>query len=206
MFSSYLMILSDRLEVSSIIKSRPWAFWTQIKSDALRGESLLTKEFNQGLGLMCFSQNCFRLSDGGKPEPRRDTDRLNPTYMWPHRGVISCNKLLDRRKHGWCQCIPLLSSPYWSEVVKPHKIAGPESSMEKSWHSCHADSLLFSVWPVISSWGAAVWVGCWWVLGYRATVVFPTLCAAPVEFPAHTFSSASLWFDWTSPDAANMKY
>lgn len=80
-----------------------------------------------------------------------------------------------------------LVQPYWSEVVKPHKIAGPENSMEKSWHSCHADSLLFSVWPVISSWGVAVWVGRWWVLGYRATVVFPTLCAAPVEFPAHAF-------------------
>lgn len=78
---------------------------------------------------------------------------------------------------------PLLE---WSGKAT-HKTAGPEHSMEKSLHSCHADSLLFSVWPVISSWGAAVCVGRWWVLGYRATVVFPTLCAAPVVFPAHVF-------------------
>lgn len=108
------VILSDPLEVSTIIKSRLWAFRTQIKSDALRGESLLTKEFNQGLGLMCVLENCFRLSDGRISEPRhRWTKTCN--YTLPHRGVISCNTLLDWLQHyncstqmwkyGWCQCV-----------------------------------------------------------------------------------------------------
>lgn len=143
---------------------------------------------------MCISENCFRLSDGRIPEPRHRWTKTryhievlyHAIHYWIGFNIIIAEHRCENKVDA-SACF-FINSPLleWSGKAT-HKTAGPEHSMEKPLHSCHADSLLFSVWPVISSWGAAVCVGRWWVLGYRATVVFPTLCAAPVVFPAHVF-------------------